>query len=442
MKKNLIHIFLLMLILTSSMAQANGLLRDAEIERTLRLISHSLIKSAGLDEKEIQILVVNDSSMNAFVINGKAIFIHYGLITRLKNVEQLQSVIAHELGHITGGHFYQRISNMGKAYNAATIGTLLSTAIGLVSGDMTTTIGLVAGTNSAVKRAFLSNNRAQEASADQSGIRFMVYANINPKASLEVLNIFEGQNLLSSRRQDPYVLTHPLNSQRISNIKTFIDNYIPKKITKKNNLDYLYARMRAKFIGFTGNPKSTLQNIDINENLEIATYIRSIAYHKMPNIKLAQLEIDRLIKIKPDDPFYNELKGQFLLEIGEAEASVQAYKLATKLAPNELLISSGLGRAYNSIGNHKSALKVLKNVYNKGLRDGRMLYELARAYSQENLPGWASLITAERHAVYGNFSSADTHAKRALNSLIKGSVGWLKAEDIFMQVQKNYKNKR
>ncbi len=431
-----------MLILTSSMSQARGLLRDAEIERTLRLMTLPLIKSAGLNEENVHIYIVNDNSMNAFVTNGQNIFINYGLIIRLKSVEQLQSVIAHEIGHITGGHLGQRISSIDKARTTTGMGLLISAAIGVASGDVKTSLGLAAGTSSAVKRAFLSHTRAQEASADKLGIQFMVDANINPKASLEVLNIFENQNLLSANRQDPYVLTHPLNSQRISNIKAFINNYIPKKITKRNDLDYLYARMRAKLIGFTGKPKSILQNIDINQDIEIATYTRAIAYHQMPNIKLAQSEINKLIKIKPRDPFYNELKGQFMLEIGDASSAVEAYKLAVELAPNELLISSGLGRALNSVGNHKSALKVLKSVYHQDLKYGQMLYELARAYSHENQPGWASLITAERYALYGNFPSSEIHAKRALILLVEGSVGWLKAEDILIQVQKNLRKNK
>jgi predicted Zn-dependent protease len=436
MKKNILASIALSLVMLAPLANAQGLIRDAEIEKSLKLIAQPLLSSAGLSSSSVSILVVNDRSMNAFVAGGRNIFINHGLITRLKTVEQLQAVIAHEIGHITGGHLAQRAAGAQQARTAAGLGLILSAAVGVAAGDASAGAGLAIGTGSAAQRSFLGHTRAQEASADQSGIRYMTAAGIDPKASLEVLKLFQGQDLMSAKRRDPYALTHPLTSQRIASLRGYAAGYKPRASKQAKNADYWYARMRAKFVGFTGNPKSVLRKVGTKDNSEIAVYTRAIAYHKKPDVKRARTEIARLIKMRPNDPYYNELQGQFLLETGNAAAAVQAYRRAVQLAPKDSQILAGLGRALNSSGDYKSALNVLKSAYAKDPRDGRMLRELAVAYAKSKQPGWASVVTAERYALNGNFRVAGTHAQRAQGLLPRGSSGWLKAEDILIQARK------
>jgi len=420
----------------SPAVQAQGLLRDAEIERSLRLISQPLFNAAGLSGSSVQIFIVNDRSMNAFVAGGRNIFINYGLITKMNSVEQLQAVIAHEIGHITGGHLAQRIAGARQARTAAGLGLLLSAAVGAASGEASAATGLAIGTQDAAKRSFLTHTRAQEASADQAGVRYMKAAGIHPKAAIEVFKLFEGQDLLTARRRDPYALTHPLSTQRMASLRGFVAAYKPRPSQQAAQSAYWYGRMKAKFIGFTGNPKSVLRKVGKNDNSEIAIYTRAIAYHKRPDPQNAAREIKKLLSKWPNDPFYNELNGQFLLENGKAAQAVKAYQRAVALAPKEAQLLAGLGRAQNATGNYKSALRTLKSAYAKDPRDSRMLRELATAYAKNKQGGWASLVTAERYALQGNFKLAGTHATRAQGLLPKGTTGWLKAEDIQVLARK------
>jgi predicted Zn-dependent protease len=426
----------LALSLISPSAQAQGLLRDAEIERSLRLIAQPILNSAGLSGGSVQILVVNDRSMNAFVAGGRNIFINYGLIIRMKSVEELQAVLAHEIGHITGGHLAQRIAGAAQARTAAGLGVLLGAAVGVATGEAGAGAGVIAGTSSAAKASFLTHTRAQEASADQSSLRYLQSAGIDPNAALKVFKLFEGQDLLTAKRRDPYAQTHPLTAQRMSVVRAFAKSYKPRPSKQAAKAEYWYARMRAKFIGFTGNPKSVLRKIGKKDNSETAIYTRAIAYHHKPDRKNAQREIAKLLKNWPNDPYYNELHGQFLLENGNAAGAVKAYRRASQLAPREFQILAGLGRAQNAVGDHKSALRTLKSAYSKDPRDSRMLRELAVAYAKNKQGGWASLVTAERYALQGNFKLASTHAKRAQGLLPSGSTGWLKAQDILIQAKK------
>ena len=433
--KRIFYAYLLILLLFPTISYGKGILRDAEIERTLKIITLPLLENTKIDQQNFKVLVINDSSMNAFVTSGQYIFIHYGLINKMETVEQLQSVIAHEIGHITGGHYIQRTSDIESARTLAGIGMILSAAAGLVSGDSNIAIGLAAGSQSASKRNFLKHSRTQEASADQAGIKLMAAANINPHAALEVLEIFKGQELLTAKRQDPYIQTHPLNSQRISSILKSLKTLNFKKNEKDKNIDYMYNRMRAKFKGFTEKPFRALQTTNIKKNDELNLYTRAIAYHRLPDLNLAQKEINKLLELKPNDPYYNELKAQFLLETGNPNEAIKYYNRALELEPNELLFNVGLSRALNSIGKYKSTIKILKNIYDKDPRNGRLLRELAIAYSQNGELGWASLLTAERYALYGKFNDALLHAKRAQSILVPGTIAWLKVEDLILEIE-------
>ena len=433
--KRIFYAYLLILLLFPTISYGKGILRDAEIERTLKIITLPLLENTKIDQQNFKVLVINDSSMNAFVTSGQYIFIHYGLINKMETVEQLQSVIAHEIGHITGGHYIQRTSDIESARTLAGIGMILSAAAGLVSGDSNIAIGLAAGSQSASKRNFLKHSRTQEASADQTGIKLMAAANINPHAALEVLEIFKGQELLTAKRQDPYIQTHPLNSQRISSIQKSLKTLNFKKNEKDKNIDYMYNRMRAKFKGFTEKPFRALQTTNIKKNDELNLYTRAIAYHRLPDLNLAQKEINKLLELKPNDPYYNELKAQFLLETGNPNEAIKYYNRALELEPNELLFNVGLSRALNSIGKYKSTIKILKNIYDKDPRNGRLLRELAIAYSQNGELGWASLLTAERYALYGKFNDALLHAKRAQSILVPGTIAWLKVEDLILEIE-------
>ncbi len=426
----------------SSIAHAQGLIRDAEIERTLRLIAEPLVKASGVGQ--VNIFILNSNSPNAFAAGGNNIFLSSGLIRRMKSVEMLQSVIGHEIGHITGGHLAQRAANVGSARTAAGLGVLLGVLTAAASGGGGS-LGVAAAASSVGQRSFLAFSRAQESAADQSGVRYMARAGINPSAALDVLKLFQGQQALSVSRQDAYSLTHPLHSQRISDLKTVVAGYSGIKTTQPSNVDYWYARAVAKFNGFTTSPKGALRRVSKTDKGEIATLTRAIAYHRLPNKKKSMVEIKRLLKMRPADPYYQELYGQMLLENGNASAAVTAYNNAAKKLPKNAHILAGLGRAQlaqNTKSSAQTALKTLKRSYARDPRDGRMLRDLGVAYAKTGNPGMASITTAERYALASNFKLAAVHATRAEKLLPQGSTGWRKAVDIISIAKRNSNSRK
>jgi predicted Zn-dependent protease len=413
---------------------AQSLIRDADIERTLDDLARPMISGAGLSPSQVKVLVIHDSALNAFVIDGKNIFVTSGLILKLQRAEQLQSVLAHEVAHIANGHIVRRAVNARNANNAAGIGIALAAAAGIASGNGQAAAGLALGSAGAAQRLLLSHTRAEESSADQAGIRYMADAGADPAAMLEVLNIFRGQEALSVLRQDPYVMSHPLWRDRLRSIEGYAAAY--KGRAKDNpQANYLFARAQGKLGAFLQNPSTTLRKIKKGDTSDVALMRRAVAEHRKPNPAEAIKLANALVAAAPKDAYYQELRAQILLESGRFPEAVNAYAKAVSLSPKQPLILAGYGRALLAIGTkdgNAKALSVLETARARDPFDPRMLRDLAVAYAKAGQNGMASLVTAERYALNGRLKDASTHATRASGLLPHGSSAWQRAQDMML----------
>jgi predicted Zn-dependent protease len=413
-------------------ARAITILRDPDIEHALNQLALPLINAAGLNPSSIQILVVQDSKLNAFVVDSEHVLIHSGLILKLATADELQAVIAHELAHIANGHITRRLTNQGVASKAARFGLLLALAVGASTGSAEAAAGIAMGTASSSQRVFLGHTRAEEASADQSALRYMAVKGIDPRAMSRVLDHFRGQEALSAGRQDPYVLSHPLTRDRIRAVEGYAAAY-KGRATDNSSADYWFARAKGKLGAFIQNPGFTLRKIDKRDVSDIATMRRAIAYHRSPRPQQALEQINKLAAMRPNDPFVHELRGQILLESRSYGAAVSAYGKAVSLAPRNALVLAGYGRsllALNTRDGYAKALRALENARARDGTDPRMMRDLALAYAKNGNNGMASLVTAERYALIGRLKDAGVHAKRATGLLPRGSTGWNRAQDV------------
>lgn len=419
-------------MITAVPARAVTILRDPDIEYGLRQLAAPLITAAGLSPSRINILVVQDSSLNAFVVDTKTIFLHSGLILKLKTPEELQAVLAHELAHIANGHITRRQANQRTAGGAARFGLLLAAIVGAATENPSAAAGIAAGTASSATRVFLGHTRAEEASADQSALRYMSRAGIDPTAMSRVLDLFRGQELLNAVRQDPYIRSHPLNRDRIRAVAGYAAAY--KTVVKNDpNAAYWFSRVKGKLGAFLQAPGFTQRKLRGKDMTDVNLMRRAVAHHRGSDSKKALADINSLTAKRPKDPFYLELKGQILLESRQYAAAETAYARAVQLAPQNALILAGHGRsllALNSGSSNARALKVLVKARSRDARDPRLMRDLATAYARAGQRGNASLVTAERYALVGDFKSAAIHAKRAADLLPNGSPGWNRAQDV------------
>ncbi|ALG90611.1 peptidase M48 [Actibacterium sp. EMB200-NS6] len=412
-------------------ARAQGLIRDAEIEHALRQLVAPVATAAGFSASQLRVMVINDASLNAFVIDGRTIFVHSGLLLKLDSAEQVQGVLAHEMAHIANGHITRRMANLRGAQSAAGMGLLMSAALAL-SGNPQAAAGVAAGSSSSAQRLFFAHTRAEEASADQAGVRYMARAGLDPAAMVDVLEIFRGQEALSPGRQDPYVRTHPLTQDRLRAMRGFAAAYGG---TAQANpaAEYWFNRAQGKLGAFMQNPSYTLRRIKPSDTSDSALMRRAIAYHRKPDAKAALREINTLAARRPSDGYIEELRGQILLESRDFGGAVRSYQRAVQLAPNEPLIQAGYGRsllALDTADGTRRALSVLEQARARDPFDPRLLRDLAVAYARLGNNGMASLATAERYAVQGRFRDAAVHAERAAGLLPHGSSGALRAQDV------------
>lgn len=429
----LLMVCMVLCLVAAAPGRAQVILRDPDIEHALKELAKPLINAAGLSASRLKVLVIQNDKMNAFVADHDHVFLHSGLILRLKRAEQVQAVIAHELAHIANGHLSRRAVNYQSARNAAAMGTILA-GIAAAAGAKEAAAGLAIGVRDSALRKFFAHTRAEEASADQSGLRYMVSAGIDPKAMGEVLELFRGQEVLSIGRRDPYTLTHPLNRDRIRAVEGFAAGMGDRARDRPDD-DYWFARAQGKLSAFIRAPKVTFRAVGrkAGQGDMVARMRRAVAFHRQPKPDRAIAEISALVRDYPRDAYLAELQGQILLENRQFAAAAQAYGRAAGLAPSNGLILAGHGRALlaqNTGASNAQALRVLVKARARDPYSPLMLRDLGLAYARAGNNGMAALMSAERYALIGRLKDAVPHAKRAQGLLPRGSSGWNRAQDI------------
>ncbi len=421
-------------------ASAQSLIRDPDIEHGLRELAFPILRAAGLNTNRVRVLVVKDATFNAFVIDYNTIYLNHGLILTVNSPEMLQAVIAHEAAHIANGHLARRSENLRAAQRNAQLGTALAVIAG-IAGAGEAAAGIAAGTSSSAFRSFLGHTRAEEASADRSAASYLRWAEISPIGMVELHRKFAGQELLSEFNQDPYMRSHPTSRERLRAAETFLEDFEGK--AKANpNADYWFARVKGKLSAFLRSPGWTLRRAAEEDHRDIRLMREASAHHQNRNLSRARAAIDEALKIRPEDPFYYDLKGQILLENRQFTEAISAYKSAVEMAPYDPLILAGYGRALLISGQTKDALQVLEKARARDYRNARLMRDLGSAYAQVGNNGMASTVTAERYALQGRLEDAGIHAKRAIGQLPEGSPGWQRAQDVLIASERATKNKR
>lgn len=416
-------------------AHAKGipLIRDAEIEAILQAYAKPIFEAASLDPAAVRILIVRSNELNAFVAGGQNIFLTTGLLMRTDHAGQVIGVLAHEAGHITGGHLARMSDALRRATNTAFISQILAVLAGVAAGEPGAVgAGALLG-NQIAERSFLGFTRTQEASADQAGVNFLNDAGISPKGLQEFMTILRGQEFLRSDNQDPYIRTHPLTQERIR----FLNNQI--KISPYANAhlpDYykeLHGRLRAKLIGFLKSAGEVFRRYPANDKSLEAHYARAIAYYRIPEIDSALPAIDSLIRQRPEDAYFHELRGQMLFEGGRLRDALPSYERAVRLAPNEVLLRAGLAHVQLELNDpalNAAALAHLRVALRKQPENPTPWRLAATAFGKAKEFGQSALALAEYNFLIGNRPVAHQQARRAERLLEEGSPSWLRAQDI------------
>ena len=426
-------------------AAAQAVLRDAETEAFFRDISKEMIISAGLDPKNVQIILVGDPSINAFVTGGQNIFIHSGLIAAADNVNELQGVIAHEIGHIAGGHNVRFNEGAGPASNISLL-SLVGAAALIAAGAGEAGLAVLGMGTAAAQGKFLSFTRDQESRADQAGAVYLSKAGLSGKGSIAFFQKLLGQEFrLAIRQENEYARTHPLSGTRIANLENVYVRDPAWTRPPDPQINARFLRIKGKLIGFVAEPARVLQLYPNSDQGVPAHYARAYAWHRSAYAEQAGLEADALLRTAPNDPYFLELKGQILLENGRIAEAVPVLRAAVARAPNEPLIMTLLGHALISTEDKTDFVEaepLLKRAIARDRENPFAWYQLGVIYDRKGDAPRAALAAAERYSLESNPRGAAANARIALAGLPRGTPDWIRAEDISLVAADELGNKK
>jgi predicted Zn-dependent protease len=444
----LLMLLALSFAVTARPAAAQSILRDAETEALFRDMSRPLIEAAGLRPENVEIVLINDKSINAFVAGGQIVYLHSGLLSAADNANEVQGVIAHELGHITGGHII-RIQEGVKVATSIMLLSLVLGAAAMAAGAGDAGMAAMMAGQSAAMGKFLAFSRTQESSADAAGASFLAKSGISGKGSIAFFKKLQNQEFRYAIPQDDaYARTHPLSGERITVLERVYVDAPGWNAPTDAALEARFQRVKAKLSGFVEDPKRTLALYPEHKKTVPARYARAYAWHKSAYPEKALAEVDALLAQQPTDPYFLELKGQVLLESGRPAQALESLRQSVKYAPDQPLISSLLGHALISTErkeNFNEAKQVLRAAISRDNTNPFAWYQLGIVYDREGDQGRAALATAERYNLQGQPRLALANAEHALKSIPTGTPDWIRAQDIAMvsrtEVEKDKKNK-
>ncbi len=426
-------------------AQGLNLIRDAEIEHTLRMFATPVFNAANIAPESVHIYLVNDPEVNSFAAAGPSIFIYTGLILATQTPGQLIGVIGHETGHIAGGHIVMGGKAMKTAMAESVASMLLGIAAAALGGAGGAGAAVMTGGQQIAERQFLHFRRVEESSADAAAVTFLTRAHESARGLVQFLKILNQRETIMMGHVDPYVMTHPLTPERIAALRDRVERSPYYNTPFPAAYQMPYERMKAKLTGFLDSFDETMRRYPPSDRSIPALYARAIAYYLEPDLPKALALIDELLAKRPKDPYFLELKGQMLLDNGHVPQSVRYYREAVAAAPDEPLLRSELGVAEVQSKNPallKSAISNLELATQIDGNDPSMWYQLSVAYGRANEIPLAQYAAAERSYLIGDYANAKFLAKAALEKLPPNSPAALRAGDIQTEAERRLKKKQ
>ena len=418
------------------------IVRDAEIEQLMRDYTAPILKAAGLSQQNVQVVLINERAFNAFVMDGRRIFINTGALMDAKVPNEIIGVLAHETGHMAGGHLARLREQLANAQTASIIAMLLGVGA-LAAGASTRTAGggnlgqagmaAIQGPQEMIRRSLLSYQRAQEESADRAAVKFLNATGQSAKGMSSTFKRFVDDMMIISSRIDPYQQSHPMPRERVAALEDLVKTNQYWDRTDPPELQQRHDMMRAKLAGFMERPDTVARRYPASDTSMPARYARAISTHRFGDVNSAVSQVDGLIQVQPNNPYFHELKGQILLEGARPAESIPPLRRAVALAPSAALIRIMLGQALVATGEPRysdEAISLLRVAMAREPDAPEVYAQLAMAYGRKGEYAEADLASAQSALVRGDQKTARELAARAKTRFPTGSPGWVKSDDI------------
>jgi predicted Zn-dependent protease len=425
-------------LLAAQPAIAQSILRDAETEALFNDMSRPLIVAAGLQPANFRVILIRDKDINAFVAGGQAVYLHTGLIDAATSANEVQGVVAHEIGHIIGGHVPLQDQGARPAMAIMLVSLVLGVAA-IAAGAGAAGAGILAAGQQAAMGKFLSYSRTQESSADAAGARLLTTAGISGVGMLDFFKKLQNMEYRLAIPQDnSYGRSHPLTGERMQALTQVLTSSVSWKKPLDSAIEERFRRVQAKLRGFVNDPKATLRVYPDTDQSDSAHYARAYAYHLSGYPEQAAAETMALVRHSPHDPYFLELEGQILLESGKPKEAIAPLREATERSGYNPLIATTFGHALiasEDKANLAEAQKVLRQAVGRDTENPFAWYQLGVVYERAGDLPRTALATAERASMMGDARSALMSARAAMDGLPQGTSDWIRAQDIYMVSQ-------
>jgi predicted Zn-dependent protease len=428
-------------ISSASAQQAKGppVIRDTEAEQLLRDYTRPILRAAGLEKQNIQVVIINDGSFNAFVADGRRIFVNYGAIMQSETPNQIIGVLAHETGHLAGGHLSKMREQLARAQTQLIIamllgaGALAAGARGGGSGLAEAGAAAITAPQEVIRRTLISYQRQQEENADRAGVKFLTATGQSARGMYETFKRFTNDSLFAARGADPYLQSHPMPAERVAALEELArsSSYWDKK--DDSALQLRHDMMRAKISAFMERQDTLYRRYPMSNDSLPARYAHAITTYLHGDPRSALAQIDGLIELQPNNPYFYELRGQALLEGGKPAEAIAPLRKAVQLSNNSPLIEMLLGQALVGTDNKAytdEAIKILRVAVARETEAPLGYMQLAMAYGRKGDYAEADLASAQAAFLRGDNKTARELAARAKTRFAVGTPGWVKADDI------------
>ena len=427
-----------------ALAQQNKgppIIRDTEAEQVLRDYTRPILRAAGLEKQNIQVVILNESGFNAFVADGRRIFVNHGALMQSETPNQIIGVLAHETGHLAGGHLAKLREQLAQAQTQMIIAMLLGAGAMVAgtrggnsnSGLANVGAAAVAGPQEMIRRTLISYQRQQEENADRAGVKFLTASGQSAKGMYETFKRFTNDSLFAARGTDPYLQSHPMPAQRVAALEELARSspYWDKKDDPA--LQLRHDMVRAKISAFMERQDTVYRRYPLSNDSLPARYARAIATYLHGDLRSALGQIDGLIQVQPNNPYFYELRGQALLEGGKAAEAIAPLRKAVQLSNNAPLIEMLLGQALvgtDNTAHTDEAIAILRAAVGRETEAPLGYTQLAMAYGRKKDFAQADLASAQAAFLRGDNKTARELASRAKTRFAIGTPGWVKADDI------------
>ncbi len=413
-------------------SKAQSLVRDSEIEKLVRDYSDPLFVAAGLNPNDIKIYLVNDKEINAFVTDGQKMFVNAGTILEATSPNQLKGVIAHETGHIAGGH----LARSSQAEKEAMVPAYVTIALGIVAiaaGAPDAGAALLASSQQFAILSFYSYTRTQESSADQAALQYLETTHQSPQGLIDFFERFRYQEVMSEARRTEFFRSHPLSTDRIDALERRAASSPYLKTVDSDSDKQRFALAQAKLYGFLYTGQQVYVKYPFSDNSIPAQYARAIAYYRAPDLELATNAVKKLIDAEPNNPYFQELMGQIYFENGQAAKALPYYQKSVALEQNDSLLRIGLARTYINLGTNEDLEKAeteLRNAVRLEDDNAFAWNQIAIVADKQGKDGLARLATAEEAFALGDYERANRFAQAAMRKFDRHTPSWQRASDI------------